>query len=149
LPTSDQEADLFDVFMAIDGKGKLGQMINKMSWKFLTIEDEETYFYTSDQPVIRLNHLRGPLLAILFPIGPRNIFIAADSTAVLNNIINIPKRQFIKECNKQVVSAARRYAFSLNDQPKRFFCNNLSKSSSLGLMEQILLRRGNGKPSTW
>jgi len=140
-PLSVKEAYLFKVFSSLVEHDVIGEHVNNMHWDVIDMPSSAPQLLTSDRPVIRSNNLKDDAGHIALPIGPRVLFIASHNIQFLKDIRRTNKISLIKECNRQVVEGAVRFAYACDDSQARFIKNRFGKSLQPRLMEQIIARR--------
>ncbi|OKO67262.1 DUF4238 domain-containing protein, partial [Bradyrhizobium sp. AS23.2] len=90
---------------------ELGTHINGMKWKVFDLPQSKHEFITSDRPTHywRIRERDG---FISLPVGPRKLFVAANSTHVFQSLMATDQTRVVTEVNKKVVSQARRFAYT-------------------------------------
>ncbi|MFK4720538.1 hypothetical protein ABIE89_001638 [Bradyrhizobium niftali] len=98
---------------------EVGTHINGMKWKVFDLPKSKHDLLTSDRPAhyFKIKERDG---FISLPVGPRKLFVAANSNHVFQSLMGADQTRVVTEVNKKVVSQARRFAytrFSSSNQP--------------------------------
>lgn len=105
----------------------MGGHLNQMRWSIISFRNERHTLLTSDRPILMTNGLAGPDNHLIMPIGPRRLFIAANTAEVERAITNMHPRDVMEQVNDRVVSQARKYVWGTDDTQLRFVQNRFGK----------------------
>lgn len=140
-PIAMLEKTLFEVFFGLVDNTSIGGTINEMRWKVLDTSFTGLELLTSDRPVIRTHNLKAPGGHIALPIGPTRLFIASLHPSTIQSIVNVPRRELVKESNRQVVSGAKRFVYGTNDKQLSFVQKWFGIRPQIRIMEQVAVER--------
>jgi hypothetical protein len=87
----------------------MGGHLNKMRWSIVWFENPKRTLLTSDRPIITTNGLIGPGDHLAVPIGPRALFVAANTAQTEHTIRSWEPRRLMEHVNDRVVSQAVKY----------------------------------------
>lgn len=118
------EGEVFTILSDLTHSDVIRRKFIEMHWSVVTFHKVAETLYFSDRPIFRTAPLASRDGALLMPIGPKQIFVAANDLRVLQRIIADPSKANLRETNKLVVSQANNYAYSIDDTPLRFMQNN-------------------------
>lgn len=107
--------------IAIDDRER-GEAFLAMTWATITIASPESLMI-SDWPLDSakdLPFLGHPRSYIALPISPRQLFIAAPSTAFLRSIGDLPVGELERKQNYATVSQARNFVGAVDDKDEAF-----------------------------
>ena len=99
---------------------------------------------TSDRPVRREYPLKSMSSFLTLPIGPKAVFIAANSIDAIERAYRQGEEAFVRMNNRQLVRQARRFAFACDDSERNWVMNNLAKEPQPGFFDFI---KGSGGSS--
>jgi exopolysaccharide biosynthesis predicted pyruvyltransferase EpsI len=134
LPNAKIDAYLFEAYMPMVDNVRIGTIINRMMWNVVHTYKARFELLTSDRPVIR-DRLGGEMGYIMFPIGPRRLFVAGKSVAAINHLKNIPINKLVEDSNRQVVAHAERYVWGRNAAQLRLVTNRFATEPIRGLLQ--------------
>jgi hypothetical protein len=105
----------------------MGGHLNKMRWSIVSFKSATRTFLTSDRPIIMTNGLVGPDHHLAMPIGPRMLFVAANTEQTEHMIRSWAPGQLMEHVNDRVASQARRYVWGVDDAELRFVEDRLGR----------------------
>ncbi|MDF3813881.1 MULTISPECIES: DUF4238 domain-containing protein [Rhodopseudomonas] len=90
---------------------QIGTHVNGMKWRVIDLSKSKHDLITSDRPAhyAAIGELNG---FISLPIGPRKLFLAANSQNVFDCVTRADQSRVVSEVNKKVASQARRYIYT-------------------------------------
>lgn len=103
---------------------RIGNVIVRMNWLVYALDETVGSFLTGDMPTLKTNGLVGDHAAIILPIAPQRLFIAAGSERAYAGMDQLPARQVRRMVNVDVVSQARQFVVATDDTQTRFIRNN-------------------------
>jgi hypothetical protein len=98
---------------------RLGSFLNGLVWKVVPVESAYTLL-TSDRPLVMTNGLVKPGDHLALAIGPRKLFIAANTSETASRIATIRHDDLVGQMNDRVCKQARRYVFAIDDRQRTF-----------------------------
>jgi hypothetical protein len=103
---------------------RLGSFLNGLVWKVVPVQSAYTLL-TSDRPVVMTNGLvkAGDHLAVA--IGPRKLFIAANTPEIASRLAAARHDELVSQMNDRVCKQARRYVFAIDDSQRTFIDRRL------------------------
>ena len=104
--------------------------VNNMIWSVLKIHNTDRSFLTSDRPVIMSNGIAYWDSSIVVPIGPKSLFVAANTNEALSRVNRIPCDRIVTWINDRAARQAERLVFGTNDRQLRFVENRLRQPIS-------------------
>jgi hypothetical protein len=110
----------------VDSKG-VGDFLNRMIWRVVSIKGSDRSFLTSDNPLIRTDGLDQPNGHILLPLGPSELFVATNTEEMLAWFRALPPRDLQARVNDVVARQASRFVYGENDKQLRFIEKRLVK----------------------
>ncbi len=126
---SEEEAKALHVQMLVDvnAVGDLESSFNRLTW-VLGINKTQSKFYTSDNPICTIPHIKSPYASmsgisskgveVIFPLSPDIILIMIDGSYHIDyrpferKIIEIPENHYIDSYNSKIAIMAKRCVFS-------------------------------------
>lgn len=114
-PTAEIEKHQFEMLFKLIDNQKIGSTINQMHWHVIVFPDNSLPLMTSDRPIIRTNGILQENGHIALPIGPRKLFIAANTPGFIRRLDSISKTQLAKEVNRNVTQHAVKFVYALDD----------------------------------
>jgi hypothetical protein len=99
--------------------GKLGSFLNGLAWKVVPLESAYTLL-TSDRPLVMTNGLVKPADHLALAIGPRKLFIAANTPETASRLAAVRHDDLVSQMNDRVCKQARRYVFAIDDRQRTF-----------------------------
>jgi Protein of unknown function (DUF4238) len=103
---------------------KLGRFLNGLVWKVVLLESAYTLL-TSDRPLVMTNGLVKPTDHLALAIGPRKLFIAANTPDTALRIATMRHDDLVGQMNDRVCKQARRYVFAIDDRQRTFIDKRL------------------------
>jgi hypothetical protein len=97
----------------------LGTHLNRLAWKVVELESAYT-LRTSDRPLVMTNGLVKPTDHLALAIGPRKLFIAANTPDAASSIATLRHDDLVGQMNDRVCKQARRYVFASDDRQWKF-----------------------------
>ena len=98
---------------------QLGSFLNGLVWKVVQLESAYTLL-TSDRPLVMTNGLVKPTDHLALAIGPRKLFVAANTLNATSSITAVPHDELVRQMNDRVCKQARRYVFAIDDRQRTF-----------------------------
>ncbi len=108
-----------------------------MVWGKIEFEENLPELLTSDRPVVRTDALGANNAHIVFPIGPRRLFFAAQTQSVADKIQKIDRTTLLREINLRVVQQASKFVYARRDKPLRFVEKHMSTKQRPRLFELL------------
>jgi hypothetical protein len=102
----------------------LGKHLNGLVWKVVPLESAYTLL-TSDRPLVMTNGLAKPTGHLALAIGPRKLFIAANTPETASTIATLQHDDLVGQMNDLVCKQARRYVFAIDDRQRTFIDKRL------------------------
>jgi Protein of unknown function (DUF4238) len=96
-----------------------GSYLNGLPWKVVQLESAYTLL-TSDRPLVMTNGLAKPTGHLALAIGPRKLFIAANTTETASRIATLRHDDLVSQMNDRVCKQARQYVFAIDNRQKTF-----------------------------
>jgi hypothetical protein len=133
----DDEIDemVFNIFMDLTSSDRTANHFCNMQWGVVEFKDSPYALYLSDRPVVRLAALSASDGAMIVPLSPRHLFIAANRQVDLRSYLGMHHLPNLKDANKLVVSQALKFAYASDDKCLRFMQNHLATSYDVRAMQ--------------
>jgi hypothetical protein len=93
---------------------KLVHLIANMSWTVLNKSSQDSYFLTSDRPLIILGNLALGNLGLALSISPTQVFLASQNSETTRSFFDMSSNQFTREINISTIRQAECRAFALD-----------------------------------
>jgi hypothetical protein len=103
---------------------QLGSFLNGLVWKVVPVESAYTLL-TSDRPLVMTNGLVKPGDHLALAIGPRMLFIAANTPDAASSLAALRHDDLVGQMNDRVCKQARRYVFAIDDRQRTFIDRRL------------------------
>lgn len=110
------------------GSTLIGQSLASMVWEVHTLETLNHGLLTSDDPVMTSNGLNSGDSFVILPIGPRQLFIAANSHRAMWSFRSQTDRAVERAMNDAVVAQADQLVIGENDWQSLFVDRRLGQS---------------------
>jgi hypothetical protein len=104
----------------------MGKHLNRMRWSVVRFNVSRTLL-TSDRPIVMTGGLIKPTDHLALPIGPRTLFVAANTEQTEHLIRSWKPADLVEHVNDRVASQARKYVWGRDDTHLRFVANRLGK----------------------
>jgi hypothetical protein len=104
---------------------RIGNHLNGMKKAVADVTASPYTLMTCDRPLV-LFSLGDPKGSLFLPIGPRKLFVAANTEEVLSEFSNGNPSQTVERVNEIIVSRARRYVYAREDWQKDFIKKTMS-----------------------
>jgi hypothetical protein len=119
-----------EVLTTIVDSPRVGGAINQMIWGVATLTELRACFLTSDRPIVMTNGIAFPTAHIVLPIGPRAIFIAANTSWHLERLKTaLSDGSLIDHVNHVVTAQAKKFVYFVDDSRLGFVEDRLKVSS--------------------
>src|SRR4029077_12890504 len=105
----------------------LGTHINGMKWAVVDVSASPIGLLLSDRPV-EFSNLKESRGFVSMPISPTKLFVAANSSASVDNLRRVKPREIVHPVNLFIVGRARRFVWTQDETQRRFIGNHMSKS---------------------
>jgi hypothetical protein len=105
----------------------MGGRLNRMRWSILRFNSTSRTLLTSDRPIIMTNGLLGPSDHLALPIGPRTVFVAANTEQTEHMLRSWNPDELITHVNDRVASQARKYVWGVDDAHLHFVEDRLGR----------------------
>ncbi|WP_165937953.1 DUF4238 domain-containing protein [Methylobacterium segetis] len=112
-----------------------------MRWGALLYPNFRREVLTSDRPLVMTDGLAYPESLILMPIGPRAVFYAVNTPAMVQRLSSQDHNTFIEKLNERVVGQASRYVYAGSDAHLAFVQRHMSRTRPRPLVDQIAAGR--------
>jgi Protein of unknown function (DUF4238) len=106
---------------------RMGGHLNSMRWSVVWFGGARRTLLTSDRPIIMTNGLVGSEGHLALPMGPRMLFVAANTDRMVHDIRSGDPRRLVEHVNDRVVSQAVKYVWGVDDSQLRFVENRLGR----------------------
>jgi Protein of unknown function (DUF4238) len=103
---------------------QLGSFLNGLVWRVVPLESAYTLL-TSDRPLVMTNGLVKPTDHLALAIGPRKLFIAANTPETASRLAAARHDELVSQMNDRVCKQARRYVFAIDDRQRTFIDRRL------------------------
>jgi hypothetical protein len=117
---------------------QLGSFLNGLVWKVVPLASAYTLL-TSDRPLVMTNGLVKPGDHLALAIGPRKLFIAANTPETASRLAAIRHDELVSQMNDRVCKQARRYVFAIDDRQRTFVDRRLALKWPSTPTEDLLL----------
>nr|WP_280526061.1 DUF4238 domain-containing protein [Methylobacterium soli] len=94
---------------------KIRERIMAMRWGSLSFPLFSNALMTSDRPLMMTSDLVSSDSFLMIPIGPKQVFYAANTDEMVNRIRRRNHHELIARLNERVVSQASRFVYAMND----------------------------------
>lgn len=118
----------------------IGNMLNNMRWFVRRISSAEGEFLTSDRPVVMSWTLTEENAFLLFPIGPKAMFVAVNDVATQGLIEEREPGEQVRAWNQLLAGRAVRFVYARDDLVLPFVAEHIGKHQRPTLLEQIAER---------
>lgn len=120
----------------------VGQLINNMHWRVLTVPADATPLVTSDRPVWTTITLTEPDAFISMPIGPGRLFIAAPAPATLQRLERQPIEAIVENRNLLAIQHAVKFAYAIDNRALPIVEAHFATKRHSSLVEVMAAARG-------
>lgn len=133
----DEEIDemVFNIFMDLTKSEKTGNHLRSMYWGIVEYKDLRCSLYLSDRPIVRLSALSAKNGAIIIPLSPHHLFVAANREIDLRRYLAMRNLKNIKDANQLIVSQTLKFSYASDDKCLRFMQNHLATSYDVRAMQ--------------
>lgn len=107
----------------IMGNPRVGQFLNSLPTRVITLPKGTRDFLMSDDPMARTNGLKTEHGHIAIPISPRRLFVSTWRPETLQRIVDTPPQQLVANMNRWVVESARYFVAARDRSQDRFIRN--------------------------
>lgn len=121
----------------------ISNVVANMQWQVRRVTGPSC-FMTSDRPVRREYPFKSKSSFLTLPIGPKAIFVAANSTDAIDRAYRQGEEEFVRKNNRLLVRQARQFAFAYDNRDRDWVKNNLAKEPQPGFFDFI---KGSGAAS--
>lgn len=136
-PLSMKERYQYKILFSLIYHEKIVKEINNFHWRLIQITQDAPELLTSDRPILRTTNIQGPQGHIVFPIGPKLIFIASPDIEFLKSVQELSQKKIAKEINRQVVEGAIRFVYGRDQAQLPFVRKRFGRVPQTRLMENI------------
>jgi len=119
---------------------EMGARINNMHWEVLDLDNSNLELVTSDRSVEQVLGLAHPNAFLTLPIGPKRLFIAANSRQTIERIAAASPREVVRRRNVSTVSYAREFVWASNRAQSAFIGRQLGSAPIPTLGERLAAR---------
>jgi hypothetical protein len=119
---------------------QISTAIANMYWEVREVPADSSLL-TSDRPVRRDYPFKSKNSLLTIPIGPKAIFLAAQSRQVIDRAFRGGGAEFVRRNNRLVVRQARQFVFASDARDREWVTTNIAKEPQLGFFDFI---RGTG-----
>lgn len=98
----------------------VGNAVAKMKWTRIYLKHSRFDLLTSDRPIDMPLKLQDKEAYILIPIGPKDLFIASNDDAYLQDIKRANHSDIVRKINERVVAQARQFVWGRNEAALSF-----------------------------
>ena len=116
-------ASVLRVLPNIMANPRLGQFLNNLHTRILTLPSGTRDFLLSDDPLMRTNGVMKPDGHIAIPISPRSLFVSTWKVEMLDQIAGMPPRELSKAVNQWQVESARYFVIGRDRSQDQFIRN--------------------------
>lgn len=106
----------------------LGRGIAQMSWTVHKVDHLNHGLLTCDDPVMTSNGMNSGNSFVLLPVGPRHLFIAANSDRAMWSFTSQTDRAIERAMNDAMVAQAAKLVIGQTDRQREFVERRLGKS---------------------
>lgn len=114
----------------------ISNTIANMQWQVRLVTGP-CCFMTSDRPVRREYPFKSKSSFVTLPIGPKAIFVAANSTDAIDRAFRQGEEEFVRKNNRVLVRQARQFAFAYDDRDRDWVRDSLAKEPQAGFFDFI------------
>ena len=125
-PVAEFDEMVFNVFVDLLNSDVTGNHLVNMFWGVTRFADLRHKLYLSDRPIVRLSALSDRNGAMILPISPTSLFVAANSETDLKRYLGMNSLGNLRDANLLIVSQATKYSYSTYDTCLRFMQNHLA-----------------------
>jgi hypothetical protein len=101
--------------------------LRRMDWAIITLGDGAHQLMTSDSPLIMSNGIAYQNSFIILPVSPKEIFVGAHSTSVVEAFASQGAKALSLAMNDAVVRQARHFVIAADESQRRFVDNRLGR----------------------
>jgi Protein of unknown function (DUF4238) len=112
---------------------KFVNRVLQMRWAILDRKSSDTYFVTSDRPLIVFGGTKTHDLVIALAISKNQVFFAMQDPSSVRHLLNMPTNRFIHQVNTSTIQQAKSKAFAKDKSHSFSFFQN-----QLGVHHNIL-----------
>ncbi|MGM5002925.1 DUF4238 domain-containing protein [Tardiphaga sp. 538_B7_N1_4] len=105
----------------------IGNAIAQMKWARIHLHRSRFDLLTSDRPIDMPIVLERKDAYILLPIGPKEVFIAANDDGYQKDILKADHSEVVRKLNERTVSQARQFVWGVDDRALAFVRKHMSK----------------------
>lgn len=106
---------------------KIGQFLNDLPTRVITLPPDARDFLLSDDPLARTNGLMKNDGHIGLPISPRRLFVSAWSEALLDHFSQLPAGDLVASVNRWTVESANYFVAARDRSQDRFIRNRFGQ----------------------
>ncbi|MDH2327969.1 DUF4238 domain-containing protein [Cereibacter sp. SYSU M97828] len=134
--TGFKERSMFRVYTGLIANESLAKKMSDMHWRVFDLPSHAPTLLSSDRPIIwtPLGSSQGHLA---LPLSPRQLFVIARTTELIQRIEDVNASQLAKEINRQIVGAAARYVYDVDASRKEFIQKHFGTRPQIRLLAQI------------
>lgn len=115
---------------------QISEAVANLHWQVRPIFGK-SILLTSDRPVRREYPFSSKSLLMTLPIGPKTVFMAANSADAINRAFRCGEEEFVQKNNRVLVRQARQFVFAHDDRDYHWVRNNLAKEPQAGFFDFI------------
>jgi hypothetical protein len=134
-------ANVVKVLVDVNNSDKIGTHLVRMAWGTIQSGPFVPALLTSDRPVLIYRPLSAPDAHILVPVGPKRIFVAAQTDELWRRIAARSAHQTVQSLNEEVVSRAVKYVFGFSDWNHRYISEKMSTQPQATVIERVHAQR--------
>jgi hypothetical protein len=124
------------IIRAFDNRA-IGNHLNNMKWAVADVLESPHCLLTSDRPLV-LSSLGDRNGSLFLPIGPRKLFVAANTEKTMSEFAKGNPTEVVKKANEIIVARARRYVYARDDWQRDFIKKTMStKMEPLPLFKDL------------
>jgi hypothetical protein len=105
----------------------VGGAIAKMKWACVNLHRSKFDLMTSDRPIDMPIVLQRLDAYILLPIGPKEVFIAANDDSYQRDLLRADHSEVVRRIDERTVAQAREFVWGVDDGALRFVQKHMSK----------------------
>lgn len=125
--------------VAMDNE-RIGNRFNNLKWNVLDLSASPFKLMTSDWPVTR--NIEGERMLFMLPISPTAVFTAVSHVDIFERVRRMSPKELATKMNREVVSRARRYVYSVDRSQDQFIANRMSTGMIVPPFFPSLVRGG-------
>jgi hypothetical protein len=117
---------------------QIGQRIVNMAWDVIDLAGSDIALMTSDAAARQWLGLSDPRALIVLPIGPKRLFVAANTASSLTNLACAHQRNLVKQTNLATVALARDFVWASGRSQEGFVRKRLGSVTAPTLGQRLL-----------